>query len=80
MAAVSQAVFLYESQTKEVLLHEIRIGYTTDYNHERHPLEFLVTDRFNNDDISISLRVIDQNRKLHMTKSAGQEKRHTLVE
>ena len=24
-----QAVFVYDSQTKEVLLHEIRIGYTT---------------------------------------------------
>ena len=34
------------------------------YNHERYPLEFLTTDYL--DDKSISLRVIDQNRKPHM--------------
>ena len=58
------------------------------YNHEQYPLGFLATDfpeTFKIDDRSISLRVIDQNRKPHkvcstqgLTKSAGQEIRHNL--
>ena len=58
------AVFVYNSQTKEVLLREIRLGYTTTALNDIRCNSLLLT--FNIDDKSISHCVIDQNRKTHL--------------